>query len=579
MNNRDLIFKLIQTVVETPDPREELVTVATMQSIKADGEVRTIDINTALVAPSLLTRIKPSHTNPVVSAKGVHYHNDFAYRPEFWLYLSPSSGLAKAEPLAVSWTANNRTTLLPDQGFLSAFELIPRPINDEILWDDLSKPQYGIVVNKPVSHYSFPNQTGAFVKIYREYLENYIYLRKKTAVQIFTVSQLINLDNDVEQILNGRESFEREVAPYAIRIIRQPHKEGKVFVEVNGYRLLLEQATTTKEVPSQPQGHYWKGIAGIVTSWRARHEMPFEYAYVSDDVLAKYENDDDYEVDPRSGAVRYESQWSVSYCQRVGRNAIKVELKKLYEGTPDEVIDHWNKFSIDPSGIKPEGENIADKAERLARKYLLFGRILAGLLNRVCNLNFTPEDIISLNETRIDASGWMEFPEYRNISKHVRVNAGSKEQFISRSKKLYMLLGENLQEKNLRKAVAILGFPEEDTKEYRSLKLLELILKYLQSADDSGLDPVRHRQNVQQRVSELTSFNRIAALIALNQLRQLDAHKSGDSKSKLHSALQTFGLDSNAMKNNYAKATDHLYDALIHFFSDLNLWLTTINSD
>ena len=142
-----------------------------------------------------------------------------------------------------------------------------------------------------------------------------------------------------------------------------------------------------------------------------------------------------------------------------------------------------------------------------------------------------------------------------------------------------MLLGENLQEKNLRKAVAILGFPEEDTKEYRSLKLLELILKYLQSADDSGLDPVRHRQNVQQRVSELTSFNRIAALIALNQLRQLDAHKSGDSKSKLHSALQTFGLDSNAMKNNYAKATDHLYDALIHFFSDLNLWLTTINSD
>ncbi len=104
-----------------------------------------------------------------------------------------------------------------------------------------------------------------------------------------------------------------------------------------------------------------EGIENLVTEWRARHEMPFEYIYVSDEVLSKYESDDDYEVYPKSGSVSYGNQWSVTYCERIGRNAIKIEIKKLYEGNSYEVIDYWNKFSIHPSEVI-EGENIAEKA-------------------------------------------------------------------------------------------------------------------------------------------------------------------------------------------------------------------------
>ncbi|HWY38634.1 MAG TPA: hypothetical protein VNY73_08755, partial [Bacteroidia bacterium] len=444
-------------------------------------------------------------------------------------------------------------------------------------WDDLSKPQYEIVVNKPVTLYDFPSQTGAYVKIRRDYLEAYLDLRKKTAVQVFTVNNIVDTNDDIEHLLNGKSGFEGEAGPYAIRLIRQPNQEDKVYLEVIGYRLLLPEANQLAKTVSVPAGHYWKGIDGVVTAPRARFQMPFEYAYVSDDVLAKYEGDDEYQIYPKSGSVHYQGQWSVSFCHRVGRNAIKIELKKLYEGTPDEVIDYWNGFNIDPAGIKIEEENIAEKGERLVRKFFLFGRILSGILNRIRNLNLIASDIITLNETRIEETGWTEFPDFRAISHHVSLKSFTRDQFISRCKKLHMLLGENLKEKNLRKAVLILGFNEDDIKEYRSLKLLELILKYLQIVDDTGLDPLRNKDVIQVRIAELTNFNRISTLIALNQLRQLDAHKTGnDSKAKLQAGLQTFGMDSNTLKNNYSRATDHVYDELSVTFTDLNFWLTTI---
>ncbi|MFC4211896.1 hypothetical protein ACFOWA_11925 [Pedobacter lithocola] len=133
----------------------------------------------------------------------------------------------------------------------------------------------------------------------------------------------------------------------------------------------------TKNV-QEPLGHLWKGIDGLVTPECARHKMPFEYVYVSDKVLNKYENDEDYKVYPQSGSVAYRNQWSISHCERVGKNAIKIEIKKLYEGNRFDTIDYWNQFNIDPNDIV-DGENIASKAERLTQKYFLFGRLFTSL--------------------------------------------------------------------------------------------------------------------------------------------------------------------------------------------------------
>ena len=79
-------------------------------------------------------------------------------------------------------------------------------------------------------------------------------------------------------------------------------------LEINGFKVLLENSDHNNEEKTVV-GHYWKGIDGLVTEWRARHEIPFEYVYVSDKVLAVYEADEDYEVHPLSGSVNYKNQW------------------------------------------------------------------------------------------------------------------------------------------------------------------------------------------------------------------------------------------------------------------------------
>ena len=319
-------------------------------------------------------------------------------------------------------------------------------------------------------------------------------------------------------------------------------------------------------------GHYWKGIDGLVTEWRARHGMPFEYVYVSDKVLALYEADEDYEVYPLSGSVSYRNQWAVTHCERVGKNAIKIEIKKLYEGNRHTVIDYWNQFSIYPSEIV-EGENIALKSERLVKKFFLFGRILADLSNRLFEFSYSSKDLIGLDEEHIEYTGWSEFPEFNAIAQYVDLKSFSKEQFISRCKKLYILLGENLKEKPLRKIVDMLGFPVSETEKFKSIKLLELIIAYLKITEESGLHPVHNKETLVERVLENKNFNALLELSAVNSIRQLDAHKANDSKARLHRALMGLGVQPNTISNNYADAIWRVYDSIDEMFIDLNMFL------
>lgn len=564
MDKRGIISKLIGDILNT-QTKGEYITVSELKTIEVNGSEEIIDVNTALVSDSLIHKIKSSSVDPCIHRRCVNYDKDFIYNPSFWMYLSKTSGLEKAEPLVVSWCSGNHTTFYLDQGFLSTYYLTPRLSNEEIIWDDLKKPCYDVVINKLVSEYNFKH-SEAFVRIKKSYLEDYLYLRKKKAVQIFTIKKEISIDQEIAFLLNSKENFVEVAKQYEITIRKYLHKENKAHLEINGYKVLCQE--DSEKVEQETSGHNWKGIEGIVTYSCARHKMPFEYVYVSDNVLEKYEADESYDVYPRTGSVSYRNQWSVSHCERVGRNAIKIELKKLYEGNDYDVIDYWNKFSIDQSEIV-NGESIALKAEKLARKYLVFGRLFTQLINRF-GFNYAISDIISLNEEQIERTGWHEFVDYISIAHHVNIKSFSKEQFVTRCKKLYILLGENLQEKPLRKIVGCLGFPLNETEKYRSIKLLDCIIKYLAVANQSGLDPFNQKEIIVQRVHELKEFNILSKLFALNNLRQLDAHKAGNHKSKLHDILKDFTIHPNSLSNNYADTCFLIYDGLDEMFSNLN---------
>lgn len=569
----EILSKLIGDLLDIQTEGEN-ITIAELKTIDKNGLNETIDINTALISSNLLNRIKSSHVNPYVNLSGAYYREDYVYKPSFSLYLSKSSGLSKAEPLVVSWCSGNHTTFMIDQGFLSAFKLSPRLLEDEILWDDLKEPQYNVVKIKPLSEYDFPTHSEANVKVKKDYLETYLAFRKKVAVQVFTIKRDIAIDEEISTLLKNKKYFIEEFKQFEIRLSRFDHKEDIARLEINGFKVLLENSENNQEEETVI-GHYWKGVDGLVTEWRARHEMPFEYVYVADKVLAVYEADEDYEVHPLSGSVSYRNQWAVTHCYRVGKNAIKIEIKKLYEGNRYTVIDYWNKFSIHPSEII-EGENIAEKAERLTRKFFLFGQIFTGLFNHLFELNYSSKDLIGLDEERIEYKGWAEFNEFSAIAQHVDLKSFSKEQFISRCKKLYILLGENLQEKPLRKIVNMLEFPVSITKEFRSIKLLELIIAYLKISDESGLHPVDNKETLVERVLEIKKFNALVELSAVNSIRQLDAHKANDSKTRLHKALHDLGIHPNAISNNYADACWHLYDSIEDMFKNANMFLSSL---
>lgn len=567
----EILSKLIGNLLNIQTEREH-ITIAELKTINKNGLNETIDINTALISSSLLNKVKPSHVNPYVNLSGAYYRDDYEYKPSFWLYLSKASGLKKVEPLVISWCSGNHITFMIDQGFLSAFKLSPRLLEDEILWDDLKEPEYDVVKIKPLSEYESRTHSEAYVKVKKDYLETYLAFRKKVAVQVFTIKRDIEINEEISILLEEKKYYIKEFKHFEIKLSRFDHKEDIVRLEINGFKVLLENNddNTDKEIVA---GHSWKGIDGLVTEWRARHEMPSEYIYVSDKVLAIYEADEDYEVYPLTGSVSYRNQWAVTHCDRIGKNAIKIEIKKIYEGNRYAVIDYWNKFSIYPSEII-EGENIALKSERLANKFFLFGRILAGLSNHLFKLSYTSKDLIGLDEERIEYTGWAEFNEFHAIAQHIDLKSFSKEQFISRCKKLYILLGENLKEKPLRRIVDMLGFPVSETEKLRSIKLLELIITFLKIAEESGLHPVGNKETVVERVLENKNFNVLLELSAVNSIRQLDAHKTNDSKTRLHKALVDLGIQPSAISNNYADAIWQVYDSIDEMFVDLNMFLS-----
>ena len=292
-NAEKIIAKFIKDLDISSD---DYITVAELSTTLADGLTKTIDTNTALISDTLIRKIKSSQINPVVNNSSAYYDKDYRYKPSFWLYLSKSSGLKKAEPLVVSWCSGNHTTLMIDQGFLSAFKLSPRLLKDEILWDDLKKPEYDVVRNKLLSQYKYPTHSKTYVRIKKEYLEAYLAFRKKTAIQIFTIKRDIPIDEEIYILLKDKKHFLEDFKQFEVKISRLDHKENMARLEINGFKVLLENSDHNNEEKTVV-GHYWKGIDGLVTEWRARHEIPFEYVYVSDKVLAVYEADEDAEYD------------------------------------------------------------------------------------------------------------------------------------------------------------------------------------------------------------------------------------------------------------------------------------------
>src|SRR5439155_5444411 len=107
----------------------------------------------ALVPVDLLDAVlqAPGGIGHDVSASGPHpspFGGAWDYSPRFWVFGGEQvpEGL---EPLAVSWRSGSHFVLLPDQGFLMTYGLVPRVVSTSkdylVHWDDAEAPHADVV--------------------------------------------------------------------------------------------------------------------------------------------------------------------------------------------------------------------------------------------------------------------------------------------------------------------------------------------------------------------------------------------------------------------------------------------------
>jgi len=543
------------------------------------GDRSIINLFTALAPIELVNEIisHPGGIGAEVTATGPHpssYNGSFDYVPKFsiWAGEIVAEGL---EPIVVSWRSGSRTILLPDQGFLMTYGLVPRSQKSEngdlIHWDDLERPYHNVVASKMVSEYYYDLKSEAKVTIDREYLQDYATLRNQALIHVYYAMNTDDLVPEDVKALSGKDINEFKLSGRLIDI-RIDHRSRKhLTAQIWGVRLLYapEHSPITKgrwEYVSLS----WPGIESQVTKELSR-KLGLEYVYIDDDVLQHYEEHPDrYSIHPESGSVSYGGQWSVSYCQRISRNLIQLEIKKLYEGCPPDVVRHWHSFAVNPPPGIPaqlmQEPNVATRSKRIVYSFVDLGNALAKLGNILFSSgDLTSNDFVGLTRDTLDYSGWWTDKNVVPITAHIKKEIGE-DAFLERCKSLNALVVEGIKESKIRQLLLGIGIDSKRIEKFRGLKLLDTLIQYSIICIETGLNIFESEKEISERLLEKNSklkqgqhlTSPIENLFLLYDMRIASAHR-GKNFDKL---LDRMGTDKASVSAGMGELIDSLYDSV-----------------
>jgi hypothetical protein len=272
---------------------------------------------------------------------------DHPYTPKFWMERE-GSPRRTYEPLVLSWRSHDKTVLQLDPAFLMTYGLVPRSLGDgETRWDDPAAPLYDVASVTAPSVWDFPSGTAARATVRKDYLQDYLTLRQMALVQGYWEMRWGVTDEAIEEKLGRQESVSIDLSDRRYMLRRSWEDKRIVAAQVWGARVIGSPGPLPiSENALEKEGLIWPGFDETVTDARAMQMSAADLVYVKDTVLGGYEGRSEFRVNPMSGSVTFGTQWGVGFCDRVGRDLISLELKKLYEGVPPHITREWHSHAV-----------------------------------------------------------------------------------------------------------------------------------------------------------------------------------------------------------------------------------------
>lgn len=487
-------------------------------------------------------------------------------------------GSKRFESLVHTWLNHNKRVFLPDSALLMCYGLIPRIMKDgRISWDDPDRLVYDVVRITPLSDYTIEEgSTTARVTIRRDYIEDYLSIRECAAVATYWDERFSSDDPEVAALI-GEHGAKFEQPGRELWFMPMRLDSANQVSQVWGCALLL--SPSGQPISDPPEFELiWPGRRlPIQGSGRQATFEHFESAYIRDEVLIEYENREEFEISPESGFVSYDGRWSVSYCSRVGRNHMELELRKLYEGAPFDVIRHFNKFAVPAAVAEKDREmhgerHIGIRARDLVQAFLGVTATLA-LLSEATGLSFTQEEMGQFDSADIKYRGWWTFAGLKSLA-HVVPMTLTLPDFLTRCKENFKLL-ENLRPAPLRQILIRLGMNKEAIAECGGVKLLATVCQLATVSNENGYTLVSDYAQVSAMWDANRTIPELRPLFAVNALRTAEAHKLSKSTStKISEALEILGIDQTQCRGGWGKALDRVYDQMASSLGEINKLLS-----
>lgn len=472
------------------------------------------------------------------------------------------------ETITNYWNHHNKSVIVPDNVLLMCYGLVPRILKSGVIcWDDPSKPVYDVLRVKSLSTYNTPTHTEAFITIKKDYLEDYLSLKKCCAVATYYEERYSNDESSFNELLNGQDSTEYNLPGKHIilsKVEKKYFKNCNQFTRVWGCRLIL----MPKEKPILDEKELvlkWPDFENPITPALANsRDYLFKNVYVSDTALIEFENKEEFDIYPETGNVGYNGWWSTVYSNRFGRNHIKLELKKLYEGVPNYIIKHFHSYSVPLDIVKKEKEIYGDKNIAIRVKNFIYSYInLIENLTILCSqlgLYFDSKEIGRYSRNEIERFGLWDDHLIQNLARVAPIEL-SKNFFIHRCSTIYKFF-ENIKSSPLKQILFRLTLPREKIKQFGSLRLLGTLVQLCRLAESKGLSLIEDSMDISKEWDESKIIKELKPLFAINKIRTLESHLSSSFEVDFNESLSAFNIDQNEVKNGWGTSLDTIFEVI-----------------